>query len=111
MGLKTKNYTVKDLGITLPTAYAIIKNISVQNDLVTAVFVIQSDREKAMTLKPLETVSLVFKFNRNENPVQTAYNLIKGKMKDFVWNDELQAHEEKEVEMALFGWKDDIIED
>ena len=109
MGLKTTNYTVKELGITLPTAYAILKDIKVQNDWVTALFVIQRDRETSMTLKPIETVSITFKFNRRENPVETAYNFIKGKIKDFVWNEELQAHEETELKMPLYGWEDDKV--
>ena len=109
MGLKTTNYTIKELGITLPTAYALLKDMQVKNDWVTAIFVIQRDRENAAVLKPIKTVSVTFKFNRNENPIETAYNFIKGKITDYVWNEELQAHEEKEVEMPLYGWVDDIV--
>ena len=109
MGLKTTNHYVKELGITLPNAYALIKDIHVKNDWVTALFVIQSNRDSATVLKPIETVTITFKFNRNQNPIEMAYNLAKSKIKDYVWNEELQAHEEKEVEMPLYGWMDDIL--
>ena len=109
MGLKTTNYQVKDLGIVLPNAYALLRDIKVNNDWVTALFVIQSDRENATALKPIETVTITFKFNRNENPIETAYTLVKGKITDYVYNEEKGVHEETEVEMPLYGWEDDIL--
>lgn len=109
MGLKTTNYTVKDLGITLPNAYALLKEIKVQNDWVTAIFVIQSDRETATDLKPIEVVQVRFEFVRNENPVETAYKLVKGTITDYVFNEETGVHEPTEVEMPLCGWEDDIV--
>lgn len=109
MGLKTTNYTVKELGITLPNAYALIKDLRVQNNIVTANFVIQATRETAATLKPIETVSITFKFNRNENPIVTAYNLVKSKIKDYVYDEELKEHVEEEIAMPLYGWIDDIV--
>lgn len=109
MGLKTTNYTVKDLGITLPNAYALLKDLKVQNDWVTAIFVIQSDRANATALKPLEIVEIRFKFKRNENPVETAYNLVKSKIIDYEYNEEKGVHEPYEKEMPLYGWQDDYV--
>lgn len=109
MGLKTTNYTVKDLGIKLPKAYALLKEIKVQNDWATAIFVIQSNRETATALRPIETVQVRFKFVRNENPVETAYKLVKSKITDYVFNEETGVHDETEIEMPLYGWEDDII--
>ena len=109
MGLKTTNYQVEELGITLPTAYALLKEIKIQNEWVTAIFVIQKDRATANALKPIEMVQVRFKFVRNENPVETAYNLVKSKMIDYVFNEEKGVHEPKEIEMPLYGWQDDIV--
>ena len=109
MGLKTTNYRVKATDYVYTNAYALLKDISIQGDWVNAVFAIQTSREKAVDFEPIETVSITFKFDRTKNPVEMAYNLVKSKIKDYVWNDELQAHVEVEKEMPLFGWEDDIV--
>lgn len=110
MGLKTTNYTVKDLGITLPTAYAIIKEISLSpTDWVNATFIIQSNRANTVNLKPLEIIKINFKWDRKTNIVEMAYNLAKSKITDYVYNEEKGIHEEIEKEMPLFGWDNDIV--
>ena len=78
MGLKTFNYEVKKLGITVPTAYAIIRNMEIHGSKGKAEFIIQSTRETTKTKEPLERFYLDFCVNRNENPYITAYNTAKG---------------------------------
>lgn len=110
MGLKTTNYKVKDLGITLPTAYAIIKEFSISNDdWCNAIFVIQSDRDNTSKLRPFEVITFNFKWDRKSNPIEKAYNLAKSKIKDYQYNDEKGVHEEIEREMPLYGWVDDRV--
>jgi hypothetical protein len=110
MGLKTTNYIVKDLGITLPTAYAKITEISLSpSDWVNATFIIQSDRENTSKLKPIEVIKISFKWDRKTNIVETAYNLAKSKIKDYEYNEEKGVHEPYEKEMPLYGWQDDKV--
>ena len=109
MGLKTTNYTVKSTDYTYENAYAVLSDLKIQNNWVNAVFVVQETREKALSKAPFETICLRFKFVRNENPVETAYNLVKGKMIDYVLNEETGVHEQKEIEMPLYGWQDDRV--
>lgn len=109
MGLKTTNYTVKSTDYTYQNAYAMLKELRIQKDWVNAIFVVQETREKAINKDPLEVITIRFKFKRNENPVETAYNLVKSKMIDYVFNEEKGVHEPKEIEMPLYGWQDDIV--
>ena len=109
MGLKTTNYEVKDLGITLPNAYAILKDIRVVDDRGLATFSVQSARDTARTLKPVETVAVEFDFDRNENPVVTAYKAVKGTKRQFVFDAERRCYKEEVVPQPLNGWEDDIL--
>lgn len=93
MGLKTTNYEVKSLGITVPTAYAIIRDMEIKGSKGKAELVIQASREAASEKQPLEKIYVNFSVNRNENPYVTAYNAAKGEA----------------AEGALQGWVDDII--
>ena len=109
MGLKTTNYTVKSTDYTYENAYAMLNNLVIQNEWVKATFVVQETREKAISKDPFETIHLSFKFNRNENPVETAYKLVKSKITDYQYNEEKGVHEPYEKEMPLYGWQDDIV--
>lgn len=73
MGLKTTNYEVKSKGITLPQAYAIIRDIEIHGTTGVATIVIQQSRELAVNKVPFEEYKVYFKVNRNENPYETAY--------------------------------------
>lgn len=110
MALKKTNYEVKDLGITLPEAYAIIHRIEIDGENGSAEFYIQnSPRENAFNLKPLERKVVPFKVNRDESPFTTAYNAAKT---DKTVTRELPNGETKEVEVkgVFSGWEDDITE-
>lgn len=109
MGLKTTNYSIKKLGITLPTAYAILKDIKVVNNRGLATFVIQVTRENATSLEAIDTVAVEFEFNRNENPVETAYNTVKGTREDWVYDETKGVAVKQTLPQPLHGWVDDIV--
>lgn len=125
MGLRTTNYEIKKLGITLPTAYAIIKNIEIHGNVGKALFYIQTSRNTTGTLKPLQKIYFDFDVIRTENPYITAYRTAKTARIKIKRNP--QAHyiiDEKGkrvvdpetpefVEVAIpgpfTGWEDDIV--
>lgn len=102
MGFKRTNYTIKSNGLTLPEAYAFVKNIYINGEKGKAEFVIQASREDAINLEPLETVKITFKVNRNENPYTTAYNHAKS-----VVTVEREGRVTTHT-MPFYGWTDDI---
>lgn len=73
MGLYKKNYEVKDLGITLPEAFAIVRKIDRQGDDGMAELWVHSSRENAKTLQFLERKLVPFKCNDGDNPYEAAY--------------------------------------
>lgn len=73
MGLYKKNYEVKDLGITLPEAFAIVRKIDRQGDKGMAELWVHSSRESAKTLQFLERKLVPFKCNDGDNPYEAAY--------------------------------------
>ena len=110
MGLKKTNYKIESLGITLPQAYAIIKDLVINGESARADFVIQASRENARNLKPLEIKTLHFKVDRNTNPYETAY--IESKkpiVVDYKRNEELKRLEEVTKPGIFADWEDDIL--
>lgn len=103
MGLKNKNYTIEEIGLTLPEAYAVIRNLNIYGENGTAEFVIQASREKAIALNPLKTVYLEFEVNRNESPYVTAYKLAKSEI-----TKKRGVHTVTE-KMPFYGWEDAIL--
>lgn len=102
MGLKTTNYTIEELGITLPNAYAYISNLSVYGEKGRADFVVQTSRDSAIKLQPLKTVSIEFDVDRNENPLVTAYRYAKN-----IRTYQKGIHTMTET-MPFYGWEDDF---
>lgn len=102
MGFKKNNYHSEALGITLPEANAVIKNIYIEGEHGNAEFVIQASRENALNLTPIDRVYVPFIVNRNENPYTTAYNAAKG-VKIFHVRGKLV-----EEPMPFHGWEDDV---
>lgn len=110
MALTKKNYEVKELGITLDTAYAIIHRLEVDGNVGKAEFYVQnSPRENALTLKPFERAFIMFEVNRAENPFTTAYNTAKGTHTEKQYNSETGEIEEIEVPNIFNGWEDEIV--
>lgn len=102
MGFKTSNYTIEELGLTLPTAYAVIRNLYISGENGTAEFVIQTSRDNAFDKTPLRVIPVEFKVNRNEKPYETAYRQAK----------ELVTVQRGEKTIThprpFYGWEDDI---
>lgn len=113
MGLKTTNYNVKNLGIILPNAYALIEKIEINEGYGVAKFAIQTSRNAAEKHFPIETKEVSFKVNRNENPYVTAYNKAKSleTFEKYVINPETRKPEKKvfSKDNGFYGWEDDII--
>ena len=107
MGLKRENYEVKNFGLTLPEAYAIIDQIENVKESTSVYFGIYSKREDAKTYQPLEIRSVHFVWDRKSDLAKTAYELAKTRT-------EIQVDEEgNEVEVTIKGifdgWEDDIV--
>jgi hypothetical protein len=109
MGLKTTNYEVKELGITLPVAYAYIKKLYIDGTQGVAEFAIQSTRETVQVLSPIKTIRFGFTVNRNENPYVTAYQKAKGQRETLQLNEEAHRMEKVLVGEVFYGWQDDIV--
>ena len=91
MGLKKNNYTIEEMGITIPTAYAQITNLFVDfSGEAHARFAIQQTREDIQAKQDLETKS----FN-------------------CIINKDLPVHQQvyiKAKETIFTDWEDDIVE-
>lgn len=75
MALKTYNYKVEEMGITLPVAIAIAQPNTANG---TAVFQIGASRELVEQGKIVKTIKVYgIKYDRNENPFETAYKFAK----------------------------------
>ena len=110
MGLKTTNYEVKKLGIVLPTAYAIIKDLYIKGEYARADFVIQANRTATSEKEPLEIVKVEFALNRNESPFITAYKTAKGQHYENKYNEKTKQVEKVVVNNSIFyGWQDDYV--
>lgn len=109
MGLKTSNYEIKELGITLPNAYAIIHELRVCGNNGLAIFHVQSSpRANALELKPLKTVTVKFNWTRDTNPLVVAYSKAKEMGYKKEWDSETRAYVDVESPQPFYGWEDDI---
>lgn len=110
MGLKTTNYEVHNLGITLPEAYAKIREMRLRKDnVVDVTFVVQTTRENTERLAPIETRSIHFTWDRKSDLAETAYAEAK-KREEYKSRDPQTG---KEVTLyndaPFYGWTDDIV--
>ena len=92
MGLKTTNYQIEKLGITLPEVYAIIDKIKNEKNSVSVEFGIYTSRENALKFQPIDTKRLHFVWDRKTDMAVQAYTLAKCDRG------------------LLSGWEDDIID-
>ena len=91
MGLKTTNYSVPSLGVTIDAAYALISDLYVDKQgNGKAVFEIQQSRENALGLAPLESIEVNFTVDKTGVIYEQAYAA--GKAQKFT------------------GWQDDIVD-
>ena len=90
MGLKKNNYEVKNMGITLPTAYAQVRQVQLQDKACTAILYIHKDRESVATFAPIDQRTIYLTIDRNQNLLEQIYAKAKA---------------------SYFGnWEDDIVE-
>ena len=118
MGLKKTNYEVKDLGITLPIAYAVIRKLDRRGDSGYAELWIHNSRQNAKEKNFLERHSVSFIIKDGENPYEAAYKeaTTRHSHKEYYAEKELVDGGEKEVvkyrdveDLAILdGWEDDI---
>ena len=89
MGLKKTNYTIQEISITVPEAYAQIITTSVDKDgKAYAVFAIQQSRGDIDKFTPLETIAITHIVNKQEPLHEQMY--IKAKEEIFTdWEDDI----------------------
>ena len=92
MGLKKSNYEIKEMGLTIPEAYAQITHLSTDlNGNATAVFEVQQSRESIMKNRAFETIRYGTKIDKDLPVYKQVY--------------------EKAKETIFEGWEDDIVEE
>jgi hypothetical protein len=77
MGLQSFNYEVKQIGQTLPMAYAMLHSVNQVKNSVVATFAIYKDRESADKYQPLETKKIHFNWDRKTDVAKQAYEIAK----------------------------------
>lgn len=110
MGLKTTNYVSKKLGITLPSAYALVTELKMSGGYGTAEFSIQTSRDAAINLPAIEKVKIDFAVDRNESLMKTAYK--KATEKYISKHIDPVTGEEVTIETGMFfkDWTDDLVD-
>lgn len=92
MGYKKSNYEIKEMGLTIPEAYAQIVHLTTDiNGNATAVFEVQQDRDSIAKKKAFENVRYGTKIDKNLPVYKQVY--------------------EKAKETIFAGWEDDIVEE
>ena len=96
MGLKTTNYEAKKFGITLPTAYARLTDISINiNGMAFGNFEVHQNREDISQTEPFEKVNIYCAINKDLPIYSQLY--IKAKEEYFSdWEDDIIAEIEVE---------------
>lgn len=110
MGLKTTNYEVKALGITIPEAYAVVKAIKAERGNGVATIGVSTTRENAISKQPLETKEIQFSYDIDaDNPVAKAYEAAKAQKTVKRFDRETKEMADVVVNMPFYGWTDDIV--
>ena len=110
MGLKTENYVSKSMGITLPKAYAVLKNLIIETDnRARAIFAVQASRENAENYNAIDKVEVRFTWDRKTDPAKMAYETAKTETRTVEVYDENRKSEVKTEYGTLYGWQDDIV--
>lgn len=111
MGLKTTNYEIKEIGMVLPKAYALLYEMRLCGNSGNAVFHVQtSPRANALSLNPLKRVVINFEWDRNRNPVEAAYAEAKAMKYKKQWDPAEKKYIDVEAPQPFYGWEDDIVE-
>ena len=99
MGLKKNNHEVKSIGITLPAAYAQVREIRLHGMECTAVIYIHKDRESVATFAPIDQRTIYFAFDRSKNLLEQIY----AKAKEIYfgnWEDDIVTEEKTAPEVS-----------
>lgn len=93
MGLKTKNYELKELNITIENAYAKISSLTITSaGKAYAIFNIQQDRESTESLEALELINFACDIDKTLPVHEQVY--IKAKENLFKdWDDDIVIEE------------------
>ncbi len=108
MGLKTTNFEIKNLGLTLPEAYCILHKLQQNRNHVTATFAVQATRDKAQTLTPLSTVEVRFSWDRKTDLAQAAYAELKRSKTVKRYDEETKTVVDVEIPSVFASWEDDV---
>lgn len=110
MGLIKNNYFSKSTGLTLPTAYAIIKDLVLNGNNGRAIFVIQSSRNATQNYKPIDKVEIPFVWDRKTDIAKVAYETAKTQIiKEQVFDELSEHYQEVERPGVLYGWTNDFV--
>ncbi len=111
MGLKTTDYDVRGLGITVPTAYAQITSLFINKDSVAqAEFSIQQNREDIKERNAFAKETFNCLVDKNEPIYTQVYN--KAKVAIFNgWEDDIVDESEENVPVVDEDIIDDVIPD
>jgi succinate dehydrogenase/fumarate reductase-like Fe-S protein len=89
MGLKTTDYFIQNLNLTISTAYCKVTSIRIdKKGNVSCYAEIQQTREDVETLTPLQAINFNFITDKSVNVYEQAYT---------------------ELKKSLDGWQDDIV--
>lgn len=109
MGLKTRNYEVKKLGITLPEAYAVIGKIEMSdNGNGYAEMHIQATRENALKLQAMDVKRVDFVWDRKRSIAECIYDAAKVEKTARRMNRETHKVETIITDSMFKDWQDDI---
>ena len=112
MGLKTTNYEITKLGITLPDAYARIGKVEMSdNGSGYAIMHIQATRENALTLQPIDTKRVDFFWDRRKSIAECIYEAAKVAKTVRRKNSETYQMENVVLDKMFSDWDNDIVND
>lgn len=116
MGLKTENYTLEKTGQVLPTAYAKIRTLVLNDDnSIRVKFGIHYTREDLDKHEPIAVVeldsrSVGYAINRNNPWQEEAYNMARTHRNvTETWDKKTKSVITTEEYGPLFGWQNDIV--
>lgn len=94
--ISKKNYEIKDLGVVLPTAYAMIDHISIdKNGKAHATFSIQQSREDVINKNPLERINVTVDIDKTQ-PIYSQVYIAAKESKFADWEDNIVEDEATE---------------
>lgn len=110
MGLIKENYVSKSTGLTLPTAYAKIKDLVLNGNKGRAIFAIQANRENIDKFAPIDKVEVHFEWDRKADIAKTAYEAAKNEKRTVEkYNPETGKPYTETEYGTLYGWDNDIV--